>query len=491
MTAPTEPATAAAFLAESGSQAPSSARVAPVAPVSPAAPVASAEPLGPRFTGLLGFTGLSNLADGVLMVGVPLLALTLTRSPAQISLLSAAFTLPWLLFAVHAGLLVDRHDRVRLLVAATSVRIVVLAAGTVAAATGRLTMPFLLGLLLAFGTAEVLADSSAGALVPRVVPRSRLSAGNSRLLGVQQLANAFVGGPLAGVVLSAGAGWLFGVPAALCAAGLLLVLRRLSGRAGAPGSGAAAAGAASPSSASPSPSPSSASPSSASPSSPSAPPRPSLRAELGEGWTFLRAHRVVWPLLVTGTVLNFASAGYFAVFVLWTVGPTSEVGLRPELYGALLAALAAGALAGAVLTERLQRHVGEARLITGSWLLNTLLLLVPVLAPAPWAIAAAFVLLGFTNMVGNVVNQSMRQRLVPDALLGRVGGVSRTLSYGSMPLGAALGGVVGEAFGLPAVFLGAVALSLVAVLRVTWAVPQHRIDDADAALSRPTAPVPA
>lgn len=453
MTAPTQPATAAP----------------------PTLRVAAAEPLGPRFTGLLGFTGLSNLADGVLMVGVPLLALTLTRSPAQISLLSAAFTLPWLLFAVHAGLLVDRHDRVRLLMAATSVRIVVLAAGAVAAASGRLTMPFLLGLLLAFGTAEVLADSSAGALVPRVVPRSRLSAGNSRLLGVQQLANAFVGGPLAGVVLSAGAGWLFGVPAALCAAGLLLVLRRLSGRAGtreAHESGTA----------------SSSSSSSSSSSAAAALPRRSLRAELGEGWAFLRGHRVVWPLLVTGTVLNFASAGYFAVFVLWTVGPTSEVGLRPELYGALLAALAAGALTGAVLTERLQRHVGEARLITGSWLLNTLLLLVPVLAPGPWAIATAFVLLGFTNMVGNVVNQSMRQRLVPDQLLGRVGGVSRTLSYGSMPLGAALGGVVGEAFGLPAVFLGAVALSLVAVLRVTWAVPQRRIDDADAALTPPTAP---
>lgn len=435
----------------------------PAAPAAPAAPtaradqVAAVEPLGPRFVGLLGFTGLSNLADGILMVGVPLLALTLTRSPAQISLLSAAFTLPWLLFAVHAGLLVDRYDRVRLLVAATSVRVAVLALGAAAAATGRLTMPLLLGLLLAFGTSEVLADSSATALVPRVVPRSRLSAGNSRLLGVQQLANAFVGGPLAGVVLGLGAGWLFGVPAALCAAGTVLVLRRLSGRVGTP---VVTRGEV--------------------PMSGGATPRRPVRSELHEGWTFLRGHRVVWPLLVTGTVLNFASAAYFAVFVLWVVGPSSAVGLRPELYGVLLTALAAGALTGAVATERLQRYVGEARLITGSWLLNTLLLLVPVLAPRPGAIAAAFVALGLTNMVGNVVNQSMRQRLVPDRLLGRVGGVSRTLSYGSMPLGAALGGVVGEAFGLPAVLLGAVAVSLASVLWITWAVPQRRIDDADA-----------
>lgn len=207
-----------------------------------------------------------------------------------------------------------------------------------------------------------------------------------------------------------------------------------------------------------------------------------MRADAVEGLRFLWGHRVVRPLLVTGTVLNFTSAGYFAVFVLWVVGPGSRVGLGPALYGVLLAALAIGAVLGAVAAEPLLRRFSEARLITGAWLANSLLLLVPVLVPDAWAIGVCCALLGFTTMVGNVVNQSMRQRLVPERLLGRVGGVSRTISYGSMPLGAVLGGIVGEAFGLPAVFLGAVGLSLVCVLWVVRQVPQSRIDQADQAL---------
>lgn len=207
-----------------------------------------------------------------------------------------------------------------------------------------------------------------------------------------------------------------------------------------------------------------------------------MRTDAVEGLRFLWGHRVVRPLLLTGTVLNFTSAGYFAVFVLWVVGPGSRVGLDPALYGVLLAALAVGAVLGAATAERLLRRFTEARLITGAWLANTLLLLVPVLVPDPRAIGLCCALLGFTNMVGNVVNQSMRQRLVPERLLGRVGGVSRTISYGSMPLGAVLGGLVGEVFGLPTVFLGAVGLSLVCVLWTVRQVPQARIDEADRAL---------
>ncbi|WP_331241845.1 MFS transporter [Georgenia sp. MJ206] len=419
---------------------------------------ADAEPLGRRFSILLAFSGLSNLADGILLVAVPLLALTLTQSPAEISLVAVAAQLPWLLFALHVGVLVDRFDRRRMLVWATAVRVLALAAGTAAALTGALTLPLLLALLLLFGTAEVVADSSATVLVPSVVPRTRLGAANSRLLGVQQAANAFVGGPLGGLLVTAGAGWIFGVPAALCVAGLLLVLGGLRGPYRAAGHV-----------------------------------RAPVRTELGEGVRFLRGHRVVRPLLVSGTVLNFASAAYMAVFVLWVVGPGSAVGLDAAMYGLLLMAFAAGAITGAVLAERLLVRLSEARLITGSWLVSSLLLAVPVLVPEVWAVAGSLALIGVTNMVGNVVNASMRQRLVPNRLLGRVGGVSRMVSYGSMPLGAALGGVVGELFGLRAVFLGAVALSVAFVVKAMVAVPQWRIDAADADLdgAAPAAGVPA
>lgn len=212
-----------------------------------------------------------------------------------------------------------------------------------------------------------------------------------------------------------------------------------------------------------------------------------MRTELREGLQFLREHRVIRPLLLGGTGLNFASAAYFAIFVMWVVGPDSAVGLTPQLYGLLPAALAVGAIAGAACTEPLQRRLSEARLITVAWLLNSLLLLVPVLIPTGPAIGAAFVVVGFTNMVGDVVNQSMRQRLVPDRLRGRVGGASRMIGYGSLPVGAALGGVVAEAFGLPAVLLGASLVPVALVLWVIPEVPQQVIDHADATMDLATA----
>ena len=85
------------------------------------------------------------------------------------------------------------------------------------------------------------------------------------------------------------------------------------------------------------------------------------------------------------------------------------------------------------------------------------------------AIAVAMFFLGFLNTNGNVISQSMRQRMVAPGMLGRVGGASRTLGYGLMPLGALLGGFVAEQWGLPAVFVGATVVCVAAVpTRSRW-----------------------
>ncbi|WP_081802348.1 MFS transporter [Actinotalea ferrariae] len=438
----------------------------------------SSTSLGRRFHHLLGATALSNLSDGILQVGIPLLALTLTSSPLQLSLVAAAAGLPWLLLGLHVGVLVDRYDRARLLGLATATRVLVLVAATVGAATGALGLPLLVALVLAFGIAEVVADSAAGALVPAVVRTAQLHAANSRLMGAQQLANAFLGGPAAGVLVALGAGWLFGVPAALCTATLLLVVRGLLDRGERPigsgprsGTGAALSGPAS---------------SGRAPSGPE-PARSTVRSEIREGLQFLLRHRVVRPLLLGATVLNFASAGYFAVFPLWVVGPDSAVGLRAELFGLLTAALAVGAIAGAVLSDRLGRRLREMPVVRVCWAAQAGLLAVPVLVPRVEALVVTALLLGLTNMVGNVVTRSMRQRMIPGHLLGRVGGAASVLGYGSMPLGALIGGVVGEALGLPAVLLGAAVLSFAAAARVAVVVPQSRVVEADAAAQGATA----
>lgn len=423
--------------------------------------------LGPRFTRLLAVTGLSNLADGMLVVGVPLLAVTLTGSPAGVSLLSAAATVPWLVLALGAGVVVDRHDQIRILTIATAVRAMIVTVGAAAVLTDALTLPLLFALVLALGAAEVFADSAATALVPAVVPRARLGAANSRVLGIQQLAQSFLGGPLAGALIALSTASVLGVPAALYAAGAVVALRAGRTRSGPVGPGGAAT---------------------APGSAPKPAPRPGAWAELRGGVRYLRGHRVVWPLVLAASAANLASAAYFAVFVLWVVGPRSAVGIEASSYGLLLVPLAVGALTGAATAQRLLARTVETRLLFGCWLTGGLLLALPVVVPRPGVVAGALGAIGFTTMVGNVVSQSIRQRLVPGSMLGRVGGASRTLSYGCMTLGAVLGGVVGEAAGLPAVFIGASLLTAAAAVWVARRVPQPVLDAADAALDEPGRP---
>jgi len=382
--------------------------------------------LGSGFRAQLASTGLANLGDGVLGTLAPLVALTLTTSPALISALTAAAWLPWLLFGIAAGVIIDRADRRRAQIVALTARAAVLGVGAALSATGRLTMPVLIALLLIYGTTEVFADLGATSIVPDLVPADQLPAANGRVIGVQQVANTFLGTPLAGVLIVSGAAVGFGVSAAMAALAALILLVALRGDFRKVSDGSAHTG------------------------------------QVREGLAFLVGHPVLRPLVITSGLLNLASTAYFAVFVLWAVGPTSAVGLSPEHYPFITLGLAVGAVAGSMVAARLQARLGEKRTIIGALVASVLLMHVPVLWPTPFALALAFTLVGVTNTVGNVLSQSLRQRLVPGALLGRIGGASRTLSYGLMPLGALLGGVLAQATGLTVTFYAAVVLSLAA-----------------------------
>ncbi|HEX5336562.1 MAG TPA: MFS transporter [Propionicimonas sp.] len=408
--------------------------------------------LGRPFAALLTSTGLANLGDGILGTLAPLVALSLTTSPLQISLLSAATWLPWLLFGIAAGVVIDRVDRRRAQVVALSVRAGVLATGAALGFTGALTMPLLVCLVLAYGATEVFADLGATSIVPDLVPPDRFSAANGRVIAVQQVANAVLGAPLAGVLVVLGAGIGFGTSAALAALAAVVLAVGLRG---------------------------------------SFRPRAvegSAESTLGqvrEGLAFLVRHPVMRPLVISSSVLNLASTAYFAVFVLWAVGPGSAMRLTESQYPLVMLGFALGAVAGSFLADPVQRWLGVMPTILGTLVASVLLLLVPVLWPNGWAVAAAVTLVGITNTIGNVVSQSLRQRLVPGALLGRVGGASRTLGFGLMPVGALLGGLVAERAGLTATFLAAVGLSLVACVYLGVTVRPSDIRAAEANGVRP------
>lgn len=398
-------------------------------------------PLGRPFAVHLTGAGLANLADGIMAAGVPLLAVSLTRSPAEISMLQVAIWLPWLLLGLLAGVLVDRVDRRRVQLVAMSVRALLLAGLTWLAFSDRLSIWLLVGFALCYGITEVFVDLAASAMVPALVPPARRSAANGRVLAAQQVGSAFLGAPIGGALLVIGAGWVIGVPAALCVGFVLLIgfgLRRsFAVERDAP---------------------------------------TSVRRDLIDGIQLLWRHPVLRPNLVAGGVMNMANTGYFAVFVLFVVGEGSTVGLRPEHYPLLATTLPVGALLGSMLTERLTLRVREVPLMYLCWAINSVMLLVPVFSPTPVAIGVAFFALGFTNTIGNVIGQTIRQRLVPSRLLGRVGGAGRTVGYGLMPVGALLGGLLGEAFGLVPVFIGAAALCLAIVAWVATRVNQGMVD---------------
>ena len=439
---------AALHLNESSTDAGSANELAPDLADAPAPPAtagpAKPTPLGRRFAALITSAGFANLGDGILQTGAPLIAITLTRSPGEVALLSAMAWIPWLVLGVPGGALIDRVDRRHAQMVALTARAVLLGGGAVLAAAGHLTMPWLLVIVLLYGVTAVVADLGEASIVPDLVARDRLPAANGRVLAVQQVAGSFLGAPVTGFLLTLGTWLALGVPAALGVAAVLCLLVGVRG-------------------------------SFKHVSSPGHDERSAFQ-EVREGLSFLLRHPVLGPLQWVGSVFNMGSTAYMAVLVLWVVGPGSCMGMQPQHYTLLLTLFAVGAVAGSIVAERLIRTVGEVRMLVVSFLADSLLLLVPLLWPHVAPVAVALVVMGVTGNVGNVITQSIRQRLVPRHMLGRVTGAGRAISYGLMPLGALVGGAVGEAFGLPAALATGTLICLVSTAMAATRMRQRLVD---------------
>lgn len=383
------------------------------------------------FWRLLSASSISNLADGVLAIALPLVAIGITRSPIAIAGLSTAVALPWLLFSLLAGALVDRLDRRRILVVANLGRGALAVLLTAAMVLDVASMPLLYVVAFTLGTIETLADTTSQTILPGIVGTGQLTRANSRLFAVELGANQFVGPPLGGLLITLGAGVALGSPALLwVAAGLLLMrLPAVERPARAAGS--------------------------------------TLRSEIAEGLRFLGGHRVLRRFAVMVGGFNFAASATSAVLVLQAVGEGSALGLSEPAFGLLLTASAAGSLAGTAVATRLEQRLGPARLLALTVPGSSLLVAAPGLTEDVRLVAAAFLVGGMAIVVWNVVTVSMRQRITPDRLLGRLNSAYRLLAWGTRPLGALADGLLAEVAGLRSVFLvmGALTLSFALLLR--------------------------
>lgn len=378
---------------------------------------AEREPLGASFWKLLTSSGLSNLADGVFKLALPLVAIRYTQEPVLIAGLSLVSSLPWLLFALQAGALADRLDRRKIMLTANIARAILLAAVAVAVAMGLESIWVLYAVALCTGTAETLYDTSAQSILPQIVSRSELSRANGRLFAAEMTANQFIGPPLGGLLVAAGAVIAFAVPAGLWIASVgMLFLVRGTFRVSRDGPA-------------------------------------SMRSEIMVGLRFLWRNRVLRTLAFMTGLFNLASSAVFAIIVLYAAGPTSAMKLTDAQVGILFISTAVGGLLGSFLAERIERAIGRSLSLVFGIIGGSVILLIPAFTTNPFIVGAGFFVGGLCIVLWNVVSVSLRQTITPDRLLGRVNSGYRLLAWGTMPLGAALGGVLGQFLGLPPVFL--------------------------------------
>jgi MFS family permease len=363
--------------------------------------------------------GLSNLADGVLKVAMPLIAVHLTDSPVLVAGLGTAFTLPWLLFALPAGAMVDRLDRKRAMLAANAIRgallIVLLGVHSIWA---------LYAVALCVGVTETIYDTSAQSIVPQLVGRDQLPRANGRLYAVELMANEFAGPPLAGLLVGLATMAAFGASVALWAASVA-VLATLPGRYRVERTEAS-----------------------------------TIRADIAEGLRFLWRHPVLRTFTVSVGLFNLATSATFAILVLYAIGP---MGLSVQAYGVLLTGTAVGSLIGSVLTERIERALGRSGALWISYLVAAVTIATPSVTTNAVAVGVALFTSGVGVMVTNIVMVSLRQRLTPDHLLGRLNSAHRLVGWGTKPLGAALGGALADLLGLRPVFVVVTLLPLLAL----------------------------
>jgi MFS family permease len=381
--------------------------------------------LGANYWKLWSSSAVSNLADGVFFVALPLLAVRLTDSPLLIAGLSIAARLPWLFFVLIAGALADRLDRRRTMFLVQLLRAGIaagLAAGVyfeVISAASPLTGLIILyaaGLLLGIG--ETLFDTAAQSLMPSVVRRDQLPTANGRLYGVEIIANQFVGPPLGGFLVA----WMMAAALGLSAAGYIAAALLLFAIVG-----------------------------SFRPLREGPPTR--IRSDIAEGLRYLLNHRLLRTLAAMVGVMNLASSAAFAIFVLYAIRPAPlGMGLSEPEFGVLLTTGALGSVAGSIYAGRLVKRFGRARLLVAAIVASAISTAMPAFTPNAFVVGASFVIGGSAGVVWNVITVSFRQGIIPDRLLGRVNSVYRLLAWGTQPVGALLGGVLGELFGLPIVF---------------------------------------
>jgi MFS family permease len=391
--------------------------------------------MGPAFNRLWAGSIVSNLADGVLIAAAPLLAITLTDSTVLISIIGAMVMLPWLLFAIPIGALVDRVDRRLILAGSNAIRSAVIGGLALSVATGHVTIYWLIASAFVIGVCEVATDTTAQSLIPQILDEEHYEKGNSRLQISETVIQGFIGAPLSGF-LYALAMWLpFMINSIGYAVATLLALsipiqylqdvRTENAKEN----------------------------------------KPHFIEDIKFGIRYLYNQKTLRRLVITTATIGVCYSMGTATMVLFII---KELELAPQYFGVILTIQGVGALLGAIVAPKASKRFGRSIMMTLGIFVSSLVLLLQGFAPNIYIFVALATLGGFAISQWNILLMATYQTIIPNELFGRIHGTRRTLVWGMMPIGSLLGGVLAHfSLRLP-MYVGGVIATIIAFFSIKF-----------------------
>ena len=384
--------------------------------------------MGPAFNRMWASSVISNLSDGILIAAAPLLAISLTDSTVLISAIGAMVMLPWLLFAIPIGVIVDRVDRRFILAGANATRSAVVGLLALLIATDNDSIYWLLFASFVIGVCEVAADTTAQSLIPQILEEKNFEKGNSRLQISETVIQGFVGAPLSGFIYAIAISLPFFINSLGLAVAALLALsipiKYLQDVR----------------------------------TDDAAKEKTKFVADMKFGIRYLFNEKVLRRLVVTTASIGVCYSMGTATMVLFII---EELKLPQHLFGVILTIQGLGAIAGAFVAPRLSKKFGRSRVMTFGITSSSVVLLLQGFSPNIYIFVALATFGGFAISQWNILLMATYQTVIPNELYGRIHGTRRTLVWGMMPIGSLLGGVLAHhSLRLPMYVGGVIATTL-------------------------------
>lgn len=365
--------------------------------------------MSPAFNRMWAASIVSNLADGVLGAAAPLLAISLTDNTVLISALGAMVMLPWLLFAIPIGALVDRLDRRFILAGSNAIRSAIVGFVALGVATGHVTIYWLIAASFIIGACEVAADTTSQSLIPQILEKESYEKGNSRLSISETVVQGFIGSPLSGA-LYAIAVYLpfffnsFGyVVSAILA--LSIPIKYLQDVR----------------------------------TENAAKVKKNFIEDMKFGIHYLYNHKILRRIVVTTSVIGVCYSMGTATMVLFLV---KELEMPKPLFGVILTIQGLGAIAGSVIAPKASKKFGRSQMMTFGIFFSSLVLLGQGFSPNIYVFVALATFGAFSISQWNILLMATYQTVIPNDLYGRIHGTRRTIVWGMMPFGSLLGGAL-------------------------------------------------